>query len=70
MVIPKKHYPSYAFDLSDDVLSDLVIASKKVGKLIESKLADVGRVGMIFEGFGVVFIEAGHDGEAVLDYYF
>ena len=34
-------------------MSDLVIASKKVAKLIDSKLEDVGRTGMIFEGFGV-----------------
>ena len=53
VVIPKKHYPSYIFDLPNDVLSDLVIASKDVGELIDSKLDDVGRTGMIFEGFGV-----------------
>lgn len=53
VVIPKKHYPSYAFDLDYRVLSELVLASKKVGKLLDSKLEDVGRTGMIFEGFGV-----------------
>ena len=53
VVITKRHYPSYAFDLSDNVLKDLVIASKKVAKLIDSKLEDVNRTGMIFEGFGV-----------------
>ena len=53
VVIPKKHYPSYAFDLPDSVLKELVIASKKVAKLLDTKLGDVGRTGMIFEGFGV-----------------
>ena len=53
VVIPKKHYSSYAFDLSNDVLTELVLASKKVARLIDSKLKDVGRTGMIFEGFGV-----------------
>lgn len=53
VVIPKKHFSSYAFDLSDEILSELVITSKKVAKLIDSKLEDVGRTGMIFEGFGV-----------------
>ncbi len=53
VVITKKHYPSYAFDLSDNVLKDLVIASKKVAKLLDSKLKNVGRTGMIFEGFGI-----------------
>ena len=53
VVITKKHYPSYAFDIPEDVLTDLVIASKKVAKLLDNKLNDVGRTGMIFEGFGV-----------------
>lgn len=58
VVVTKEHYPSYAFDLDDKVLSDLVIAAKKVGKLIDSKLEDVGRTGMIFEGFGVNHVHA------------
>lgn len=53
VVIPKKHYSSYAFDLPDSVLKELVLASKKVAKRIDSTLDDVGRTGMIFEGFGV-----------------
>ncbi len=58
VVIPKKHYSSYPFDLSDKVLTNLVIASKKVAKLLDSKLNDVGRTGMIFEGFGVDHVHA------------
>lgn len=53
VVIPKQHYPSYAFKLSDTVLSDLVIAAKSVGQLLDEKLSGVGRTGMIFEGFGM-----------------
>lgn len=53
VVITKKHYSSYVFDLPDKVLTDLVIASKKVAKLLDEKLEDVGRTGMIFEGFGI-----------------
>jgi len=53
VVITKVHHPSYAFDLPDEILKDLIIATKKVAKLIDSKLDDVGRCGMIFEGFGV-----------------
>ncbi|MBI2667229.1 HIT family protein [Candidatus Woesearchaeota archaeon] len=53
VVITKEHFPSYAFNLPDKILSDLVIATKKVAKLIDSKLEDVGRTGMIFEGFGI-----------------
>ena len=53
VLITKKHYPSYVFDLSKNILVDLVLASKKVAKLLDTKLEDVGRTGVIFEGFGV-----------------
>jgi diadenosine tetraphosphate (Ap4A) HIT family hydrolase len=58
VVIPKQHYPSYAFDLEDKVLCRLVLAAKQVGKLIDRNLPGVGRTGMIFEGFGVDHIHA------------
>ncbi len=58
VVIPKAHYPSYAFDLSDEVLTELMLATKKVAKLLDSKLEDVGRTAMVFEGFGVDHIHA------------
>lgn len=53
VVIPKEHYSSYAFDLPEGVLTDLILATKKVAKLIDFKLDDVGRTAMVFEGFGV-----------------
>lgn len=58
VVITKAHHSSYAFDLPDDVLAGLTLAAKKVGKLIDAKLEDVGRTGMIFEGFGVDHVHA------------
>ncbi len=58
VVTTKEHYPSYAFDLPDEVLKDLMIATKKVARLLDSKLEDVGRTGMIFEGFGVDHVHA------------
>lgn len=58
VVIPKQHYPSYIFDLPEDVMIDLVKAAKQVAKLIDSKLDDVGRCAMAFEGFGVDHIHA------------
>ena len=58
VVITKEHYHSYAFDLSDDILINLMVAVKKVAKLLDAKLDDVGRTGMIFEGFGVDHIHA------------
>jgi diadenosine tetraphosphate (Ap4A) HIT family hydrolase len=58
VVIPKRHYPSYAFELDSAVLSRLVLATKEVGRLIDRNLPGVGRTGMIFEGFGVDHVHA------------
>ena len=58
VVIPKAHHSSYAFDLPDNVLTDLMLATKSVAKLLDAKLDDVGRTGMIFEGFGVDHVHA------------
>lgn len=58
VVVTKEHYDSYAFDLPDSILSELVLATKKVAKLLDEKLDDVGRTGMIFEGFGVNHVHA------------
>lgn len=58
VVIPKKHYTSYAFDLEDNALFRLVVAAKTVGKLIDKNLPGVGRTGLIFEGFGVDHVHA------------
>lgn len=53
VVIPKTHYASYVFDLPSDVYAALMEAAKEVGKLLDEKLSDVGRTGLIAEGFGV-----------------
>jgi len=53
VVISKAHYGSYAFDLPDEILRGLITATKKVAKLLDSKLKDVGRTAMVFEGFGI-----------------
>lgn len=58
VVITKEHYPSYTFDLTDDVLSKLIIASKKVAKLLDAKMEDVGRTALVLEGFGVDHVHA------------
>ena len=52
LVLTKDHYDSYAFDMPDDVYSDLMIASKKVAKILEKGLG-VQRVAMIMEGMGI-----------------
>lgn len=58
VVITKNHQTSYAFDLPDEILSGLILATKKVAKLLDSKLEDVGRTAMVFEGYGVDHIHA------------
>lgn len=51
LVVPKK--PSvYLFDLEDDEYTKLLLASKKVAKILKRALA-VPRVGVIVAGFGV-----------------
>jgi len=58
VVIPKDHYESYAFENDDKVLTDLVLAAKKVGKILDNSFDDVGRTGMVLEGFGVNHLHA------------
>ncbi|MBU0578904.1 HIT family protein [Patescibacteria group bacterium] len=53
IVIPKSHSGSYAFAQSDQVLSGLILATKKVANILDNYFEDVGRTGMFFEGFGV-----------------
>ena len=52
LVLTKKHYPSYAFDMPDEPYKKLMIASKKVAGLLEKKLK-VKRVAMVMEGLGI-----------------
>lgn len=52
LVMPKKHYNSYIFDDSDKFCKDIIVASKKVAKLLEKSLK-VQRVAMVMEGLGV-----------------
>lgn len=58
VVIPKAHHGSYAFAQSDEVLSNLVIATKKVAQKLDAYFDDVSRCGMFFEGFGVDHLHA------------
>ena len=52
LVMPKKHYDSYAFDMPDDVYCDFFRAAKKVVKILETGL-DVKRVALVMEGMGI-----------------
>ncbi|OIO41573.1 diadenosine tetraphosphate hydrolase [Candidatus Pacearchaeota archaeon CG10_big_fil_rev_8_21_14_0_10_31_9] len=52
LVIPKKHYDSYIFDENDDFCKEIIVASKKVAKMLEKGLK-VHRVAMVMEGMGI-----------------
>lgn len=58
VVIPKRHVSSYLFDQEDEVVSELVLASKRVGRLLDRALEGVARTGLIFEGYGVDHLHA------------
>jgi diadenosine tetraphosphate (Ap4A) HIT family hydrolase len=55
VVIPKQNPGDYLFDLDDPVITGLVLAAKKVAKLLEAGL-NVKRVAMVFEGTGVAHV--------------
>jgi diadenosine tetraphosphate (Ap4A) HIT family hydrolase len=52
VVLTKRHYPLYVFDLSDKFYTKIMIASKKVAKLLDKKLG-VRRTAMVMEGLGI-----------------
>ncbi|TSC89348.1 MAG: histidine triad (HIT) protein [Microgenomates group bacterium Gr01-1014_5] len=58
VVITKVHHPSYAFANSDEILTKLTLAAKKVGELLDLAFEDVGRTGLMYEGFGVNHLHA------------
>ncbi len=52
LVLTKKHYDSDATDMPDKEYGNLMLAAKKVAKLLEKKL-NVKRVAIVMEGLGV-----------------
>lgn len=52
LVLPKKHFDSYVFEMSDKEYSSFFVAGKKVAKLLEKGLK-VQRVALVMEGLGV-----------------
>jgi diadenosine tetraphosphate (Ap4A) HIT family hydrolase len=52
LVLTKEHYDSYAFDIPDEIYNKLMLASKKVAKILERGL-NVKRVAMVMEGMGI-----------------
>ncbi|MFA6250737.1 MAG: HIT family protein, partial [Candidatus Shapirobacteria bacterium] len=58
VLITKKHFSSYFADLPARDLSNFILASKKVVKILDAAFADVSRTGLVFEGFGVNHLHA------------
>jgi len=58
VVIPKKHHPSYAFELDAQDLVALTLASKEVARILDTDLPETMRTGLVYEGFGVNHVHA------------
>jgi diadenosine tetraphosphate (Ap4A) HIT family hydrolase len=52
LVIPKKHFDSYAMDMPNKDYSELMLSAKEVAKLLDKKL-NVQRTAIVMEGLGV-----------------
>jgi diadenosine tetraphosphate (Ap4A) HIT family hydrolase len=52
LVLTKKHFDSDATDMPDEDYKSLMIAAKKVAKLLEERL-NVKRVAIVMEGLGI-----------------
>ncbi|MBI2668949.1 HIT domain-containing protein [Candidatus Woesearchaeota archaeon] len=52
LVLPKKHFGSYVFEMQDDDYIALMVASKKVARLTDEKLKSL-RTCMVMEGMEV-----------------
>jgi histidine triad (HIT) family protein len=57
VVVPKVNIGDNAFHLTDEQLTDLMLAAKKVARLLEKAL-DVDRVALVFEGEAVPHVHA------------
>ena len=58
VVIPKQHLKSYLFDQTQEDINAIIEAATTVAKKIDAAFDDVGRTGMVFEGFGVNHLHA------------
>ena len=58
IVIPKKHFDSYVFDVDKDVACNLLAAATTVAKILDAKLENVLRTSLVFEGVEVNHLHA------------
>jgi len=52
LLLPKKHYDSYVFEMPDDSYQRFFLTAKRIVKILEKGL-DAKRVAMVMEGMGV-----------------
>jgi diadenosine tetraphosphate (Ap4A) HIT family hydrolase len=52
LVMPKKHYDSYVFDMPENDYAEFFGAAKKVSRILETGLGVI-RVALVMEGMGV-----------------
>ncbi len=52
LVMSKRHYDSYAFEMPDNIYQKFLLAGKKVAKLLDKKLK-TKRTALVMEGMGV-----------------
>jgi len=58
VVIPKKHYPSYVFDLPENVYHKLLDATRVVAKQLDKNIEDSSWTALVFEGFQINHVHA------------
>ena len=58
LVVPKAHHHSYVIDVDTRVVCDLMEAVQKVGSILDSKLDNISRTKVFFEGVDVDHLHA------------
>ena len=58
ILIPKTHYSSYIFKQEEKVISKLMAAAKEVAKILDTRLNNIERTRLVFEGFEVDHLHA------------
>jgi histidine triad (HIT) family protein len=53
VVTTKEHFGSYAFAQTDEVIANLMLATKQVAHVLTDYFEDAARCGMFLEGYGV-----------------
>ena len=58
VVVTKEHHGSDALEQSDEALTGLMLAAKQASARLKAGFDDVGRVGLVLEGYGVDHLHA------------